>query len=502
MAGYLRRLLAGSAAYQASSLLASALALFTLPLYTAHIPQAEYGYAETLLTLIILSSILLRLGLGEALVRFWFDDEDPERRRQLARSATGWTFTATSVAAVAALAAAEPLSRLLLDTSDATLLACGVLGLWAFTNLEIAYALLRLEERRRTYVRASCTNVLLTVTLTVVLVVGLDGGARGYVLGNYAASTVVLLGLWTGQRGRIAFRPPGRPALRALLRFGAPTIPADAAVFALNVIDRAYLVRAESPKAAGAYAAAAKLSAVVIVAVRGFQAAWPPLAYSVADDAEAGRLYARVTTAYVVVTGFVVCAVTLLGRFATDVLVDYPGVFPALPWVALGWALYGLYLVFVTIAGRARAMGRNLPAAAAGLVVNVVLLLLLVEPLGIAGAGIALCGAYLVMLVVIHRLTRSLFAVPFEYARLAGAVAVLAGVAVAGELLLPEDGVDGVLLRTAALLMTLPFLVLAQVVRRDELRWVLRRARHQVSARRLREDPEGRRSEESRPPAP
>ena len=34
-------------------------------------------------------------------------------------------------------------------------MAYGVLGLWAFTNLEIAYALLRVDERRRTYLIAS-----------------------------------------------------------------------------------------------------------------------------------------------------------------------------------------------------------------------------------------------------------------------------------------------------------------------------------------------------------
>ena len=39
----------------------------------------------------------------------------------------------------------------------------GVLGLWAFTNLEIAYALLRVEERRRAYLLASLANVVLTV---------------------------------------------------------------------------------------------------------------------------------------------------------------------------------------------------------------------------------------------------------------------------------------------------------------------------------------------------
>ncbi len=41
------------------------------------------------------------------------------------------------------------------------------------------------------------------------------------------------------------------------------------------------------------------------------------------------------------------------------------------------------------------------------------------------------------MIVVIYLLTRSLFTVGFEWRRLAQLVAVLAGVAVAGELLLP-----------------------------------------------------------------
>ena len=66
MASLFKRLLAGGAAYQASSVLSAALALVTLPLYTRALSRADFGVAETLLTFIILASILLRLGLGEA----------------------------------------------------------------------------------------------------------------------------------------------------------------------------------------------------------------------------------------------------------------------------------------------------------------------------------------------------------------------------------------------------------------------------------------------------
>lgn len=449
----LKRLMTSGVAYQASSLVAGVLALFTLPLYTHHLTRAELGYAETLLTAIILVSIVLRFGIGEAFVRFYFDDHDPERRSLLARHTTAFVLVTTTVAALVGLGLAGPLAQALLGIHDATLMAYGLLGLWAFTNLEIAYALLRVEERRRVYLYASLGNVILTVVLTVILVVGFDGGARGYVLGNYAASTVVLIALWVfALRERLAHAIRSRPSLGPLLRYGAPTVPADAAVFALNVVDRAYLLRADSPAAAGLYAAAVKLATVVIVAVRGFQAAWPPLAYSIRDDLQAKRLYATVTSAYVLLTGLVVAGLTLLGRWVVRVLLadGFYGAHRALPWLALGWALYGLFLVFVTIAGRAKVTIRTLPAALAGLVVNVVALVLLVDPFGIAGAGIALCVAYLVMLAVVHQLTRSAFAVPFAWPRLALVVAVIAGIAVAGELTLPTAGVAGLLSRAGA----------------------------------------------------
>ena len=46
-------------------------------------------------------------------------------------------------------------------------------------------------------------------------------------------------------------------------------------------------------------------------------------------------------------------------------------------------------------------------------------------------------------------LTRSLFKVGFEWGRLAKLAAILAAVAVSGELLLPTDGLAGLLLRIA-----------------------------------------------------
>ena len=112
--------------------------------------------------------------------------------------------------------------------------------------------------------------------------------------------------------------------------------------------------------------------------------------------------------------------------------------------------MYGLWVVFLVIAGRAKVTTRNFPAALAGLAANVVLLLVLVPPLGIAGAGVALCGAYAVMLLVMHLLTRRAFAVTFEWRRLLQITIVMSAIAVAGDVLLPTHGAAGFLSRAAA----------------------------------------------------
>jgi O-antigen/teichoic acid export membrane protein len=486
---YLKRLVTTLAAYQIADVVSKFIAVLLLPVYTRYIDPAGYGEVELLANGVIFISILVRFGMIEAFLRFYFTDADQDRRDALVRRAVVFTLVATTAVALVLAAAAQPLSKLVLGHDDATLFLIAVLGLWAFTNLELAYGLLRVEERVRVYAIASLTNVLMTVAGSLVLVVALGQGPRGLLLANYGASTLVLLGLWWTMRERL--RPRAAPPedhtqrLGELLRFGLPTVPAEASVYALSLIDRFYIYHSRSPSQAGLYSIAVKLAGAVAFIVRAFQYAWPPLAYSVDDDREAARLYGLVTTYYVLISGWAVAGLTLGGRWVVRLFTtpEFYGAYKALPWVSLGWAMYGLWVVFLVIAGRARVTTRNFPASIAGLAANVVLLLVLVPPLGIAGAGIALCGAYVAMLGMMHLLTRRLFEVTFEWRRLTHLVLVIGGFAVVGELVLPTYGPIGLLSRIAVFLAIVPALYLTGFAHPEEvgnLRRVLGRVRGRI----------------------
>ena len=490
MRAYFIRLVRSLGAYQVADVVSKFIAVLLLPVYTRYIAPAGYGVVELLANGVILISILVRFGMIESFLRYYYSDADQARRDALARRAVGFLLASTTIVSIVLAVFAAPLSKVVLGYRDPSIFRIAVLGLWAFTNLEMAYALLRVDERLRAYATATLINVALTIGASVALVVVLGQGAKGLLLGNYGASTVVLVGVWWTLRDRLRLRHhPGVETHGVLFRFGLPTVPAEASVYALSIVDRYYIFHhgVSGPKQAGLYSIAVKLAGAVAFIVRAFQYAWPPLAYSVRDDAEAARLYGLVTTYYLFVSGMVVAGLALLGRWVLRLLAapSFFDAYKALPWVALGWALYGLWVVFLVIAGRAKVTTRNFPAALAGLIANVVLLLVLVPSQGIAGAGVALCGAYVVMIGVMHLLTRRAFAAAFEWRRLIQLALVLGGMAAAGELLLPTQGVVGFITR-AAVLAAMPGVLLATgFAHRQELdqaRALLSRATRRVAS--------------------
>jgi O-antigen/teichoic acid export membrane protein len=442
VSGYLRRLATTGAAYTAASVLSKLVAVALLPLYTRYLTPADYGAAEVLFAAAVAASIVIRFGVIEALLRFYYQaDEDPAR---VVRTSFAALFWAATIGALVLLPFAGPISEALLDRSEPELARIAIGGLWVLTLFEYLLTLFRLEERARAYFATTIANVLTTIPLTVALVVIGDEGARGLLLGSYGAGAAFVVGLVILQRKRLSLAVE-LPLLRRLFRFGLPTMPAELSLYSLNFIDRIIIVRYAGLAEAGLYSLAVKFAQAVNVLVRGFQLAWPPLAYSIRDDDEARRAYAVIVTWFTAACTFVVTGMWLLSRWIVRALAapEFFDSFEAIGLVSTGVTLYALYMVLVVILGRTGRTEFNFPATIAATGANVALNLALVPPLGIVGAGLALIASYVVVLVLMYVFTQRLFPVPYEWSRLARLVLVAAALVGLGELLMPTSGVAG-----------------------------------------------------------
>jgi len=478
VSGSLRRLATTGAAYTAASIVSKLIAVALLPLYTRYLTPADYGAAEVMFAAVVSASIVVRLGAIEALLRFYYkDDEDPAHVVSTSFAALFWVSTA---AALIALPFAAPISEALLKEAAPDLARISIGGLWVLTMFEFLLTLFRLEERARAFFVTTILSVLAAIGLTVVLVVGAEEGARGLLLGSYASGAVFVFGLIFVHRRRLSLWID-RPLLRRLMRFGLPTMPAELSLYMLNFVDRIILVRSAGLAEAGLYSLAVKFAQGVNVLVRGFQLAWPPLAYSIRDDDEARRAYAAVVTWFLAGCAFVVIGMWLFSRWIVRALAapEFFDSYEAIGLITTAVTLYALYMVLLVILGRTGRTEFNFPATGAALAVNVALNLILVPSLEIVGAGIALVVSYLVVVALMYRFTQRLFPVPYEWGRLARLVAVSVALVAIGELAMPSSGAVGLIGRIVVWLAYPVTLLAAGFFSDEERRW-LRRLRHPV----------------------
>lgn len=432
----LRRLGRHSAIYGIGGLVSRVIAVLLLPVYTRYLTPADYGKIETLVALTFVMALLLRAGITTAFFRFYFDTVDDAGRLRVIRTSFWYTMGAGTLGLLVLLALAEPASQALFGSPDsADLVRASGVALWATVNYEQLTSLFRVEERSVAFVIASLVNIFLTIGATLLLVVVLEKGPIGVIVGSLTGTLVVYLALLGVRREQLGLEFD-RGLLREMNRFGLPLVPSALFLWVTNLSDRFFLVKLADVAEAGLYSVGVRIASAMILLLTAFRMAWPAFAYSITDDDEAKRTYAYVLTYLTVLSSWVALALTALapwivGLLASDAFAESADVVGPL---AFSTVAYAAYVVITIGVGRSRRTQFNWVVTGAGAIVNVTLNLLLIPRIGMMGAAIATVAAYTTMALGMSLRAQRVFPVPYQWRRVATAAGVAAGLATAGAL--------------------------------------------------------------------
>jgi O-antigen/teichoic acid export membrane protein/glycosyltransferase involved in cell wall biosynthesis len=431
LASQLRRLGRHSAIYGIGGLVSRLIAVVLLPLYTRYLTPADYGKIETLLALTTVMGLLLRAGITSAFFRFYFDATDQPGRLRVLRTSFWFTMGGGTLGLALLLVLAAPISSLLFGTTGAANLvrAAGV-TLWAGVNYEQMTSLFRVEERSIAFVCASLTNVFLTIGITLLLVVQLDQGALGVIVGNFSGTLVVYFALLGYRREQLGLQFD-RKLLREMNHFGLPLVPAALFLWITNFSDRFFLVKLASVSEAGLYSVGVRVASAMVLLLTAFRMAWPAFAYSISDDGEARRTYAYVLTYLTVVTTWMALTLALLSPWLVDVLAAprFADSAEVVGPLAFSTVSYAAYVVIAIGVGRTRRTQFNWVVTGAAAIVNVTLNFALIPVYGMIGAAIATVAAYTTMALGMAWWAQRIYPVPYQWRRVA--TAAFAGVALA-----------------------------------------------------------------------
>ncbi|MFN0155995.1 MAG: lipopolysaccharide biosynthesis protein [Gaiella sp.] len=431
-----------SAIYGLGGLVSRVLAVLLLPLYTNYLAPADYGRVETLVALITVLTIILRFGISSAFFRFYFDSQEREHRRRVLRTSFWFTMTMATAGLVALLLLSRPLADALLGSGDDwELVTAAGIALWAQMNYEQLTALFRVEERSTAFVAASLTNILITVGATLVLVVALDKGPLGVIVGNFTGTLVVYLALLGYRREQLGLTLD-RGLLREMNRFGMPLVPSALFLWTTNFSDRFFIGQLADQTEVGLYSVGVRIASAMALLLTAFRTAWPAFAYSIEQDEEAKRTYGWVLAYLVAGTTWVATALGLLSPWLVELLTKPSFAESSRVVAPLAFSTVALagYIVISIGVGRARRTQFNWVITGAAAAVNVVLNLVLIPPYGMMGAAVATVVAYVVMFAGMAWWAQRVYPVRYQWRRtltapLVGVALVVTGKVVGGGLM-------------------------------------------------------------------
>ncbi len=433
--------------YGIGSVASKVIAIALLPIVIRYLTPQSYGIAEVVMTIVLFSSALVKLGLQNAMMRFSYDAPEHERddvARRVVRTTFALTLLSLLVFGAILLAFDNQLANFFLNRPDrADLVWYAVLGLWSSVVYATITATFRIQKRPGAFLRISLGNVIASAALTLFFVTELRLGVRGLLLGNFLGYLVVVpVAAWM-QRDWLVPRID-RSLVRPMLRFALPTIPIAVAFQALTLIDRTVLSRQAGLDELGIYGLAARFAGVVLIVVTALQLSWQPFAYSIKDDDEARRSYAIVTSWFAAGMGWIVAGMALLADPVVR-LMTVPAYYDAtrlVPLLALSAGIYGTYFLVGIGASRVKRTGWHAAVAGGAVAVSLVANLLLVPRYGATGAAIAALCANATLAGLMLLRSQHVFRVDYELARLARPVLLLALALVAAYQLPTGTGID------------------------------------------------------------
>ncbi len=409
-----------SAVYGLFDFIGKATQLILVPLYTHVMTPEDYGLLEILLasTPLILTTLLL--GFNSSIVRYYTTADSPRDGEAYFRTAFTTVFAFSAVVWAALFITAPALSRFTFgDTARADLWRLLVSAVALDAVGTIFLALFRSQGRPYRYSWVNLARFVSILALNVVFVGVMRLGTKGVLLGNLIGSGLgAIIGLMLCLR-EIGFEVDGK-RLRKLAAYGLPLVVSGVGLsFVMSNADRYFLKASGSLHDIGIYSLGYRVGMVMSMLLNAFVVAWPPMMFRILKDPDAPRIYSRVLTYYVLVTGFVW---VLVSSFSNEIVrlvaaPDFQAAGDVVWLILLSYLMQGVFyimMVGVTVTDRTGWIPLVVGISA---ISNLVANALLIPRYGMQGAAWATFVSYTFLALLMRSVSRRYYPILMERRR-------------------------------------------------------------------------------------
>ena len=414
-----KKLLSNTITFGIGTFSAKLLTFLLVPLYTRVLTTAEFNASDLIQQTGNLLVPLVSVGMASALIRFGLD-------KSYDKTSVFSTALMTAGCGFAIFLLLSPLILLVPDFSEHIVL------LVLFVIMSALRSLCSQFVRALGYVKLfsydGVQSTMLTILFNILFLVVLRMGVIGYILATVVSDFIsaVFLFLMADLHRYVRFSKVNREVFRTMVRFSVPMIPTALFWWIINVSDRYAVTWMISRADAGIYAAAYKVPTIVSLVSSVFTEAWQMSAVMEKDSANRDQFFTKVFSAlssllFLTSSGLIVCSKLITRILVGPSFYDSWRYIPILV-VATSFSCFANFLNSVYMVERKSVL--SLLTVMSGAVINVVLNILLIPPMGVNGAALATFVSYLVVFIMRAVTSRKYIKIGFQPIRMALNLAV------------------------------------------------------------------------------
>ncbi|MGI6260943.1 MAG: oligosaccharide flippase family protein [Acutalibacteraceae bacterium] len=408
-----KKLLSNTITFGIGTFSAKLLTFLLVPLYTRVLTTAEFNASDLIQQTGNLLMPLVSVGMASALIRFGLD-------KSYDKTSVFSTALMTSGCGFAIFLLLSPLILLVPDISEHIVL------LVLFVIMSALRSLCSQFVRSLGYVKLfsydGVQSTVLTIIFNVLFLVVFRMGVTGYILATVVSDFIsaIFLFLMADLHWYVRFSKMDREVFRTMIRFSVPMIPTALFWWIINVSDRYAVTWMISSADAGIYAAAYKVPTIVSLVSSVFTEAWQMSAVMEKDSANRDQFFTKVFSALSSLLFLTSSALIVCSKLITKVLVG-PSFYDSWRYipilvVATSFSCFANFLNSVYMVERKSVL--SLLTVMSGAVINVVLNVLLIPPMGVNGAALATFVSYLVVFIMRAITSRKYIKIGFQPVRM------------------------------------------------------------------------------------
>ena len=340
-----------------------------LPVFTRFLTTGDYGVIAVLESAIELVKIICTMGISDSIVMFYHDKDSKygyQPRHHQWRAKYGFTSISTGIISLFVISALCGTFLWVFNENITTF----ILGdekfapLFLMTVARVLLAVMRsgidsyfiVQKKSKYFVYANTGQVFFNSITNLVLVVYFNLGVYGFVLGNLVTGAVFNIFLLVWVLSKIEIKFDTQLALK-MLKFSSPLAVSVLCVAGIHNLDRFFLRSFLSLEAVGLYSLAYRFpfQLYTLFAMSFSRIFKGATIYSIAKADDSSYQFAKITTYYMLVTGYVLYCLCIFSHLILKILAapEYINAYRYLPVISIGVWIYGLhgcisYVVFLT----------------------------------------------------------------------------------------------------------------------------------------------------------